>query len=59
MDTTKITLGIIGMIIIVTGAFLLTPEQLDKASTCTTNNITGIFESFSNTNVCDNVTRTY
>jgi hypothetical protein len=51
-ETVNISLGIIGILIVSgLGLFLLTPEQLDKARTCTTTNITGIFERFSSTNV--------
>jgi hypothetical protein len=52
VDTTKITAGIIGVLIFGgLGAYLLTPDQLAKSYTCTKNNVTGIFEKFSNTNV--------
>jgi hypothetical protein len=52
MVDNKIVFGIIGLIIMTGGGIiLLSPEQLNSASTCTTNNITGIFESFSSTNV--------
>lgn len=51
-DTTKITIGIIGVLIFGgLGAYLLTPEQLEKSFTCTTNNVTGIFDKFSTTNI--------
>jgi len=50
-DTSNIILGIIGILVVGGGIAFLTSEQLSKASTCTTNNITGIFESFSKTNV--------
>lgn len=52
MADTKVIYGIIGLIMLSgVGLILLTPEQLDAASTCTTNNITGIFEKFSATNI--------
>jgi len=48
---TKITTGIIGILLLAgSGLYFLTPEQLDAASTCTTNNVTGIFSRFSSTN---------
>jgi len=51
----KIIYGIIGVIIAITGGsvgyVLLSPEQLDAAVTCTSNNVTGIFEKLSSTNV--------
>jgi hypothetical protein len=50
-DTSKIILGIIGILVVGGGIAFLTPEQLEKASTCNTNNVTGIFEKFSSTNV--------
>ena len=50
--TIAITSGIIGVLLMGgLGVYLLTPEQLDKAYTCTTNNVTGLFDSFSSTNV--------
>lgn len=50
---TKVVYGIIGLLVLSGGAgvYFLTPDQLDQASTCTTTNITGIFESFSKTNI--------
>lgn len=50
--TVTITAGIIGILLLGgLGIYVLTPEQLAAASTCTTTNITGIFEKFSSTNV--------
>jgi hypothetical protein len=50
-ETSTIVYGIIGLLIVGgLGAYILTPDQLDKASTCTTTNITGIFERLSSTN---------
>ena len=52
--TKNLTYGIIAILMIGltgTGYILLTPEQLNAARTCTTNNITGIFEKYSSTNV--------
>lgn len=53
METkTTITFGIIGVLLLSgLGAYYLTPEQLAVANTCTTNNVTGIFERLSATNV--------
>lgn len=48
----KLAYGIIGVLLIAMGGgayVLLTPEQLDAAYTCTTSNVTGIFERFSST----------
>lgn len=51
-NTINISLGIIGVLLVSgLGLFVLTPDQLNKASTCTTTNTTGIFERFSTTNV--------
>ena len=50
--TTQITTGIIGILLLAgSGIYFLTPEQLDAAFTCTTSNVTGIFDRFSSTNV--------
>jgi hypothetical protein len=50
--TIAITSGIIGVLFMSgLGIYIFTPEQLDKSYTCTTNNITGLFDSFSSTNV--------
>lgn len=44
--------GILGVLIASgLGVYMLTPEQLDAASTCTTSNVTGIFERLSATNI--------
>lgn len=52
METKTITFGIIGVLLLSgLGVYVLTPEQLASASTCTTNNVTGIFERFSSSNV--------
>lgn len=49
---TKIVYGIIGILVLLgVGTLILTPEQLAKSHTCTSNNVTGIFEKFSATNV--------
>jgi hypothetical protein len=52
MSDKTISYGIIGILLLSgLGAYILTPEQLANASTCTSTNITGIFERFSSTNV--------
>lgn len=52
MADAKLISGILGVILLSgAGLIFLTPEQLDAAFTCTTNNVTGIFERFSSTNV--------
>lgn len=33
------------------GVYILTPDQLDKSSTCTSNNVTTMFERLSGTNI--------
>lgn len=54
MADTKTTITVYGIIGILVasglGVYMLTPEQLAAASTCTTSNMTGIFERFSATN---------
>ena len=46
----KVIAGILGVLLLGgAGVYLLTPEQLDAAYTCTTNNVTGIFDKFSGT----------
>ncbi len=50
MDT-KYYYGIIGILILGIGSGLyLSQEQIDYGYTCTTSNITGVFEKFSSTN---------
>lgn len=52
MENSTIAYGIIGILLVGgLGVFFLTPDQLAKASTCTTNNVTAIFEKLSSTNV--------
>lgn len=51
IKTQTLVYGILGILLLGgAGVIFLTPEQLANARTCTTNNITGIFEKFSSTN---------
>lgn len=47
----NISFGILGALLVSgLGVYILTPEQLDNAKTCTANNLTGLFNSLNEAN---------